>query len=125
MQKNRQVERREQMWLVKWFKLKYPHILIVASANGGARDERSAYWMKQEGVLAGMPDLQIFASRHGFNGLLIEFKPARTPYRPPGRVSKAQKEIINQLNAANYLTKVCFGIDEAQKEINQYLANEQ
>ena len=116
-----QRERREQSWLVQWFKLKYRKLLIVASANGGARNPKEAANMKREGVLAGMPDLQIFKACRGYNGLLIEMKAPATDTHGKGKLSAIQKERIEQLNKENYYTIVCFGWLEAKAVIDWYL----
>lgn len=119
-----QWERREQEWTVQWFKLKYPKILIAASANGGRRDIREAANMKREGVLPGMPDLQIFCAKRNYHGLCIEMKDPGGPDRVKGKVNMVQKCIINQLNQAGYYAIVCWGYEEARKVIDWYLQGE-
>lgn len=116
-----QRERREQQWFVKWFKLQYPGILIAASANGGARDAKEASFMKAEGVLAGMPDLQIYRACRGYHGLFIEMKAAATKDSPKGRISTVQVSRINQLNAEGYYAIVCWGWVEAKEVADWYL----
>lgn len=48
-----------QSYCVKWFRYKYPSLLILAIPNGGARDGRTGAMLKQEGVCAGAADLLI------------------------------------------------------------------
>lgn len=119
-----QWERREQEWTVQWFKLKYPNIIIAASANGGTRNVREAANMKREGVLAGMPDLQILCAKHNYHGLFIEMKTPASKDHAKGKVNMIQKSIINQLNQAGYYAIVCWGYEEARKVIDWYLQGE-
>ena len=116
-----QRERKEQEILVRWFKMKYPGILIVASANGGRRNIREAANMKREGVLAGFPDLQIFANRQGHYCLLIELKATPIKGRPKGKVSMNQKVVMNTLNMGGYYTRIAWGLLEAKKLIDWYM----
>lgn len=116
-----QWERREQMWLIQWFKLKYKELLIAASANGGARDAKEAANLKREGVLAGMPDIQVFRANRGYNGLLIELKRPASATHAKGRVSLAQKEVMARLAAEGYYAIVCYGWVEARAVIEWYL----
>lgn len=115
-----QRERKEQEWLVQWFKLKYKDEIIAASANGGRRDCKEAMNLKREGVLAGMPDIQIFAARHGYNGLLIEMKAPQSSTKAKGRLTTKQTEILKRLNEKNYLAQVAWGWLEAKDIIDYY-----
>lgn len=115
-----QRERKEQEWLVTWFRLKYPDILIVASANGGKRNPREAANMKREGVLAGFPDLAIYKSNLYHHGLFIEMKAPQIPGKCAGVVSPLQRKILAQLNASDYLALTCWGWLEARKTIEDY-----
>lgn len=126
-----QWERREQEWTVQWFKLKYPNLLIVASANGGQRKQvkgkNGKMWspeaanLKREGVLSGFPDLQICCAKRNYHGLFIEMKAPGGTDHVKGRVSMVQKVILNQLNCAGYYALVCWGYEEARKVIDWYL----
>lgn len=119
-----QRERKEQEWLVQWFWLKYKDELIVASANGGRRDLREAANMKREGVLPGMPDLQIFKAKRGYHGLLIEMKAPGNALVAKGRLSMVQKSRINKLNAEGYFAKAAWGWLEARELIDWYFGEE-
>lgn len=119
-----QRERKEQEYLVQWFKLKYRDVLIAASANGGARNPREAANMKREGVLAGIPDLQIFKACKGFHGLFIEMKAPATESHVKGKVGMQQKVIIAKLNDEKYCAKVCYGWLEAKEIIDWYLKDD-
>lgn len=119
-----QWERKEQQWLVQWFKLKYPDILIAASGNGGSRPLNEAANMKREGVLAGIPDLQIFKACKNYHGLFIEMKDPGSPTRMKGKLGTVQKSIINKLNSENYYAKPAWGWIEAKEIIDWYLGGE-
>lgn len=116
-----QRERKEQEYLVQWFKLKYRDILIVASANGGARDPRQGAHMKREGVCAGFPDLGIYKACKGYHGLFIELKAPKTATQPAGRLSPLQKLRLAQLNAEGYLAVARWGWLEGKETIDAYL----
>ncbi len=116
-----QWERREQSWLVKWFKLKYKDILIVASANGGARDAKQAALMKGEGVCAGFPDLGIYKANRGYHGLFIEMKVDKTERHAKGVLSALQKERLQYLMDEGYYAIVCYGWLQGKEVIDWYL----
>ena len=71
--------------------------------------------LKAEGVTAGVPDLFFAWPRLGYHGLWIEMK------RKGGKVSKVQAEMMSCLEAAGYLTAVCYGTDEAKKTLKEYM----
>lgn len=123
-----QRESKEQEWLVKWFELKYKDELIVASANGGSRNAREGANLKRTGVRAGVPDLQIFAARRGYNGLLIEMKAPKsltsTKIKYRGRITVKQEEVIRKLNEKNYLAVVAWGWLEGKQFIDWYFSDE-
>ena len=52
-------EHAEQVAFVKWFRLTFPHVMIFAIPNGGARHPAVANKLKAEGVLAGVADLYV------------------------------------------------------------------
>lgn len=62
-------ESQEQRAFVKWWRLQYPTVRIVAIPNGGTRDPIEAAHLKAEGVTAGFPDLIIVEWK-----MVIEFK---------------------------------------------------
>lgn len=104
-----------QISCVKWFKLQYPNTIIAAIPNGGKRNAITASILKQEGVLAGMPDLMICCAKNGYNGLFIEMKFGKN------KLSSNQVEIIEKLRQENYKVEVCYTFDEFVKVCNEYL----
>lgn len=48
--------------------------LIFAIPNGGKRDPRQGKWLKDEGLMAGVPDIFLALPGGGYAGLFIEMK---------------------------------------------------
>lgn len=82
------------------------------------RNAREAARFKRMGVKAGVPDLFLPVPRGGCHGLFIELK---APY---GRLSDYQRGWLESLKASGYAVSVCYGYDEARRDILQYLALE-
>lgn len=116
-----QRERKEQEWTVQWFKLKYKDVLIVASANGGSRDVREARNLKKSGVLAGIPDIQVFKAARGHHGLLIEMKAPPVAKKAKGRITPLQEACLKKLNDEGYYAVPAWGFEEARRIIDWYL----
>ncbi len=115
----RQLEHAEQCALLKWWRLQYPakSRLLFAIPNGGARNAITGAMLKAEGVLAGVPDLFLAVPAGGRHGLFIELK-----RRQGGKVSQAQKDMLEALQGAGYMTAICRGWLEAKAVIQSYLA---
>jgi hypothetical protein len=81
-----------------------PGVLCWSVPNGGHRDGFEAKRLKQEGVLAGIPDV------HHLWGALIctEFK------KPGGVLSAAQKALIPMLRAAGATIEVVDSLEDAK-----------
>lgn len=108
----KQSEHEEQKLFFAWFRLQYPLIPVFAIPNGGHRHVITAKKLKDEGVLAGVPDIFV---ADGNPGLFIEMKAKK------GQVSEHQKSMIKWLNKMGYQVKVCFGFDEAKACVVEYL----
>lgn len=67
---------------------------------------------KKCGVKAGVPDVMIFDSppEGDYDGVAIELK---RPDGYPSDVTDSQQEWLDALEGCGWLTKVCFGADEA------------
>lgn len=105
-----------QVACVRWFRMQYPQHLIYAIPNGGQRNAVVAAKLKAEGVTAGIPDLHIPVSRHGYHSLYIEMKNGKA-----GRLSEHQKECISRLQASGHKVAVCRTFDDFKNEIDAYL----
>lgn len=118
-------EHEEQIAVINWAKLQpIPGTsykvkdFLIAIPNGGSRHAIEAKNLKAEGVTSGVPDLQLIYPHCPFYGLFIEMK---RKDKSKARVSPNQKEWIEKLNAIGYRAVVCYGADEAIKEIKNYL----
>ncbi len=114
-------EDQEQIALISWAnRIKYGtgrlSDYLIHIPNGGSRNVIEASKFKKMGVKAGVPDLQLLIPNGLIHGLWIELKAKN------GRVQPNQKLFMQRLEAQGYMCKVCFGADEAIKEIKQYLA---
>ncbi|MDE6727770.1 MAG: VRR-NUC domain-containing protein [Oscillospiraceae bacterium] len=113
------IEDNEQILLFDWATLqsaKYPELgLLYHIPNGGKRDAREAARFKRMGVKPGVPDLFLPVPRGKYHGLYIEMK------SPGGKLSDYQKEWLEKLSENGYAACVCFGFEEAQRDILKYL----
>ena len=115
-------ESREQQALFRWwdiYRSQYPAALMFAVPNGGARSAITGARLKAEGVLAGVPDVFLAFPAGGLHGLFIEMKRQKG-----GRVSPAQKAVMQALRMQGYEVAVCHGWQEARGCIEQYLARD-
>tara|TARA_R110002012_G_scaffold204477_1_gene374175 strand:+ start:1745 stop:2080 length:336 start_codon:yes stop_codon:yes gene_type:complete len=108
-------EQETQEAIVLYLQLKYKKIRFCASAGGVRTSITQARKMKRAGYVKGMPDLQIMEARQGKHGLFIELK------TKTGRLTKEQKQWLEDLNKRNYLAKCCKGAGEAMDLIDWYL----
>ena len=112
-------EHDEQTELIQWKWLnmgKYPELVnLFAIPNGGARDIVTGRKLKDEGVVAGIPDLFLAVPRGAYSGLFLEMK------LKPNKPSAVQLEVMNNLRKQNYAVHVCYGADEAIEVITEYL----
>jgi hypothetical protein len=110
------IESSIQINCVKWFKLQYPHILIAAIPNGGARSPITGAILKAEGVLAGMPDLFIAIAHGCYHGLFIEMKKDSK-----SKPKKNQSEVHENLKSELYRVSICCSFDEFKNIVTNYL----
>lgn len=89
--------------------------LLFHIPNGGKRAIKTAKDMKRQGVKAGIPDLFLPVAKSGYHGLWIEMK------KMGGKVSKNQKEWLELLSKQGYMCEVCYGWEEAQRVLTDYL----
>lgn len=112
-------EHEEQVTLFTWFRMRYAGMLMYAIPNGGARSSITGARLREEGVLAGVPDIFLPCPSGGKHGLYIEMKRQKG-----GRVSAPQKAVMQALRMQGYEVAVCHGWQEARDYIEQYLARE-
>ena len=112
-------EHEEQVTLFTWFRMRYANMLMYAIPNGGARSSITGARLRDEGVLAGVPDIFLPCPSGGKHGLYIEMKRQKG-----GRVSAPQKAVMQALRMQGYEVAVCHGWQDARGCIEQYLARE-
>lgn len=113
------IEDNEQIGLMEWAEAqsgKFPELsLMFHIPNGGKRNAREAARFKRMGVKAGVPDLFLPVPRSGCHGLFIELK------APRGKLSDYQRGWLERLKLSGYAVAVCYGADEARRDILRYL----
>ncbi len=83
--------------------------------NGGKRDKATAVALKRQGVKAGVPDIVLPVARGGWHGLYIELKVGKN------KATDNQKRWIKFLAEQGYYTTVCYGWQQAAREIEEYM----
>ena len=110
-------EHTHQVNLIKWFDLQYKDYRgrLFSIPNGGKRNIIVAVKLKAEGVRPGVPDLMLPVPAPGYAGLFIEMKTEK------GRPTDSQLDWFNFLNEQGYYASVCYGFEDAQEVINDYI----
>ena len=112
-------EHQEQCAVIAWkwiCIIKYPELKnLFAIPNGGARDIVTGRKLKDEGVVAGVPDLFLAVPRGRYHGLFIEMKVK------PNKPNAKQAEVMRSLESQEYAVKVCYGAGEAITVLENYL----
>ena len=90
--------------------------MIFHIPNGGWRTITEAKRFKAEGVKKGVPDLFLPVPLSGYHGLFIEMKRPDGKNKPTGE----QKDWQTYLNNSGYKSIVCYGYEEAVREIQRY-----
>lgn len=100
----------------KWAEKRHPELeMLFAIPNGGSRNKIEAINLKRQGLKAGVPDFTLQVPKGNYHGLYIELKVGKN------KPSEKQKKWIDNLNKYGYKALVCYGFDEAVKEIIEYL----
>lgn len=122
-QNRKRSEAAEQEALIAWCgwqQVKHPELkLLYHVPNGGSRNQLEAANLKRQGVKAGVPDLCLPVARNGFHGLYIEMKYGRN------KTTEAQEEWLKNLTEQGYFTAVCYGAEEAEKVLLEYLTGKE
>lgn len=110
-------EAEEQAALFQWAAY-YPELrFMYAVPNGGSRNVIEARNLKRQGVKSGVPDICLPVAAGGYHGLYIELKVGKN------KPSENQEHWLEYLNKAGYMTKVCYGFQEARETIAGYISN--
>ncbi len=109
----------EQMGVIDWANWntgRFPELeLLFHIPNGGKRDAKEAARFKAMGVKAGVPDLCLPVPMRGFAGLYIEMKYGKN------KTTEKQRAWIRALKEQGYKVAVCYGGEEATRELESYL----
>jgi len=116
-------EATEQEALIEWSGWQqgtFPELkLLFHIPNGGSRNKLEAANLKRQGVKAGVPDLCLPVARNGFHGLYIEMKYGKNT------TTDSQDEWLEDLKEQGYFTAVCYGAEEAEKVLLNYLTGKE
>lgn len=117
MRENRPSEHSEQVAVVRV--LRRAGLLYCAVPNGGKRGRKEAIAFRQEGVVAGVPDLLIFTKPSGpvdYVGTALEMK---RQGGVPSDVRPEQRKWLRQLRELGWATVVGFGCDDALAKLRE------
>ena len=106
-------ESKIQQAIVKFAKL--CKIDVFSIPNGADVQASNRIRLTKEGLLPGVPDLFFPIASKTFFGLFMEVKSEK------GRVSPKQKKIMNKLSWNGYKCVVVYSLDDAIKELKEYL----
>jgi hypothetical protein len=102
--------------IVAYVRAQYPKVLFTHIANERKTSVIQGARLKRKGVKAGIPDLLIFRAKGDWAvGLAVELK------IKPNKPTASQQQVLDQLAAEGWQTRVCYTFDEAQNEIDNYL----
>ncbi len=106
----------------------YPNLKrkVHASPNGGNRNLHEAKRLKRAGALKGVPDIQFMVARSGYHGLYIEMKKLPRDYGKDPEIALREVHLDQHyvrvaLLEENYLSVVCYGVEEAISVIKAYM----
>ncbi len=115
-------EHQHQVNVIRWsmtVRDRYPELaLLHAVPNGGLRDPVNGTRLKDEGVKAGVPDLDLPVPRGQYHGLRIEIK---LPNAKPSAVRDDQRWWIERLTEQGYAALICRGWEQARDVIVEYM----
>ena len=100
---------------VKWFRLQYPKLKLIAIPNGGKRGKIEAAIMKAEGVLAGAADLFLIRANENYYGLWIEMK------TETGKLTASQMRFRDYVVSEGFQYVVCRSLDQFMELVTNYL----
>lgn len=106
-------EHQEQVAFVRWAQAR--GVFVMAIPNGGLRDRVTGAKMRQEGALAGAPDLLIALDGGGV--LWLEMK-----RRKGGRISDVQKVFHQKLEEMGHKVVIGYGANDAMMKVQEILS---
>lgn len=117
--RNLVTEHDEQVALFEWAALSeknHPELKwMFAIPNGGQRHIVVAKKLKDEGVKPGVPDIFLPKANKKYLGLFIEMKVGKN------KLTQNQETWIEALSQLGYACAVCYSVEEAIVDIEEYL----
>lgn len=117
--KAEQREHHEQVAFFNWLAVKHPNLPAFAVPNAGKRGPAVAAAALAEGLFSGVPDIIIPRPAGLFCGLAVEMKVKG------GKVSDSQRAWGERLTMEGWRWEVCWGLEEAQGVVDDYLSPSQ
>lgn len=113
--KRKSTESVEQIKFVQHVRTFYPEVLVFSVPNGGGVSSSQRVRLTQEGMLAGVPDVLLFALN--LPTLAIEFK------RPDGKgkVSPEQQAVQMQMEGVGAVVRVATSAEVAKGFLQEWL----
>lgn len=113
--KRKSTESVEQIKFVQHVRTFYPEVLVFSVPNGGGVSSSQRVRLTQEGMLAGVPDVLLFALN--LPTLAIEFK------RPDGKgkISPEQEAVQLQMEGLGAVVRVATSVEQAKDHMAQWL----
>jgi hypothetical protein len=121
MAKKKNEESILQSQCVRWFRLQYPKLVLLAIPNGaklfGDTKQRAMQWnrLESEGAMVGAADLCLFVPSGVYGALFIEMK------TPKGKQSENQKTFESKVVAAGYAYAVPKTFEEFTRIVKSYI----
>ena len=116
--KRKSTESVEQIKFVQHVRTFYPELVIFSVPNGGDVSATQRIRLTQEGMLAGVPDVLLFALDRPT--LAIEFK------RPDGKgkVSSDQQSVQLQMEGVGAVVRIATSSEQAKGHLTEWLAKD-
>lgn len=92
------------------------YLMIFAFPNGYRQQVYESVNLKKQGVNSSVPDIFVDIPRGNYHGLRIEMKAKKG-----SRVNKQQQDFIDRYSKLGYKAVICYGADEAIRELESYL----
>lgn len=112
-----------------YIKHKYPDVIFTSESSGIKLSIGQAVMLKKMRSGRALPDLMLFESRKGFNGMFLEIKKEGTSiYKRNGEIKrdkhlKEQEEVLRRLTNKGFFAKFVVGYGNAVALIDYYLGN--
>jgi len=124
----RKEEEKIQMQLSDYIKIQYPDVIFTFDASGLRLPISLAVKAKRMRSGRGIPDMMIFATGVGYNGLFIEIKANRSDVYLKDNITLKKDEhigeqsiMLRRLRSEGYYATFGVGFDGCKKIIDWYL----